>query len=325
VTGWATALVLTAGLGTRLFPLTLARSKCAAPVAGVPLVVRILRWLSSQGIRDAVLNLHHRPESVAAVVGDGTGTGCAVRYSWEGQEVLGSAGGPRHALPLLARERFFVVNGDTLTDLRLTDLAAAHEASGAEVTLAVVPNREPARYGGVLVEPGGEVTGFTRRGDPRPSWHFVGVQMADARAFESLPDNVRAESVGGLYTTRIASTPGAIRAWCTDGAFLDIGTPADYFRANVLVAEQEHVAWPLLGSDCAIAPSAEVATSILWNGVTVGPHARLDRCVVADRACVPASASYSECAVTPAPAQAIPPRGARIEAGLMVVPLRGQP
>src|SRR3954451_24324868 len=97
------ALLLTAGLGTRLRPLTYARAKPAVPVNGVPLVRRILTWLRRHGASDVVLNLHHRPQSIAAVVGDGGDLGLRVRYSWE-QPVLGSAGGPRHALPLLTEK-----------------------------------------------------------------------------------------------------------------------------------------------------------------------------------------------------------------------------
>ena len=92
------ALVLTAGLATRLRPLSLVRAKAAVPVAGTPLVLRILRQLAAAGITDAVLNLHHLPHTLAAVVGDGSDVGVRVRYSWE-MPVLGSAGGPRHALP----------------------------------------------------------------------------------------------------------------------------------------------------------------------------------------------------------------------------------
>ena len=94
------ALVLTAGLGTRLRPLTYIRAKAAVPVNGETLARRAVRWLVSHGITDLVLNLHHHPASITASVGDGTDMGARVRYSWE-QPVLGSAGGPRHALPLL--------------------------------------------------------------------------------------------------------------------------------------------------------------------------------------------------------------------------------
>src|SRR5450759_5100656 len=111
------ALVLTAGFGTRLRPLTDVRAKPAMPVAGEPMIRRIVAWLASHGIADVVLNLHHRPETLTAVVGDGSDLGVRARYSWEQPRVLGSAGGPRLALPIIGAETFFIINGDTLTDL----------------------------------------------------------------------------------------------------------------------------------------------------------------------------------------------------------------
>src|SRR5262245_19754304 len=146
------ALILTAGLGTRLRPLTDVRAKPAIPVGGEPMVRRIIRWLVSQGVSELVLNLHHRPETITAVVGDGSDLDASVRYSWEQPNVLGSAGGPRLALPLLGVNRFFVINGDTLTDVDLVALAGSHEQAGALVTLALVPNREFDWYGGVLLD-----------------------------------------------------------------------------------------------------------------------------------------------------------------------------
>src|SRR5579872_5378278 len=125
------ALVLAAGLGLRLRPLTLVRAKPAIPLAGEPLIRRILRWLGSRQVTDVVVNLHHLPETITAVVGDGSDLSVAVRYSWEQPCVLGSAGGPAHALPLVDAERFFIVNGDTLTNVDLAQLSAAHDTSRA--------------------------------------------------------------------------------------------------------------------------------------------------------------------------------------------------
>src|SRR5206468_8841769 len=133
------ALVLTAGLGTRLRPLTDVRAKPAIPVAGEPMIRRIITWLAAHGVTDLVLNLHHRPETLTAVVGDGADLSVRVRYSWE-PRILGSAGGPRQALPLVAADPFLVVNGDTIADVDLSVLAAAHDTSDAIVTLALVPN-----------------------------------------------------------------------------------------------------------------------------------------------------------------------------------------
>src|SRR6185436_7619074 len=114
-------LVLTAGIGSRLDPITRLVAKPAVPVAGRTLVERVLDWLRREGATDLVLNLHHRPQTIAAVVGDGAHLGVRVRYSWE-QPLLGSAGGPRRALELLQASRFIIVNGDTLTNVDLAGI-----------------------------------------------------------------------------------------------------------------------------------------------------------------------------------------------------------
>ena len=298
------ALLLTAGLGTRLRPLSCVRAKPALPVAGEALVRRVLRWLAASGVTDVVLNLHHRPETVCAAVGDGSGLGVRVRYSWE-NPILGSAGGPRRALPLLDADRFFIVNGDTLTSLGPTTLAAAHRASGALVTMAVVPNVEPQGYGGVIMAADGEVTGFVGRGSSRPSWHFIGVQMAEADAFAGLPDNEPAESVGMLYPELIRARPGSVRAVAVDATFSDIGTPADYLATSMAFAggaAETPLALPsvLAGARVTIAPSARLVRTVLWDDVEVGEGASLNECVVADRVRVPPGVRWTRLAVVPA-------------------------
>src|SRR6266566_4185358 len=182
------ALVLAAGLGTRLQPLTRARAMAAAPVDGEPLARRAIRWLVGHGIRDLVVNLHHKPETIAAAVGDGGDLGARVRYSWE-SPILGSAGGPRHALPLIfdqpspprgsggAGRTFLIVNGDTLTDVDLPRMIEQHRRTGALVTMALIPNPRPDKYGGVLLDAEQAVTAFTRRGNVQPSYHFIGPQV----------------------------------------------------------------------------------------------------------------------------------------------------
>ena len=141
--------MLAAGLGTRLRPLTSARAKPALPVAGSSLIERIVRWLAGHGVTDLIVNLHYRPETITARLGDGAGFGTRVRYSWE-QPVLGSAGGPRRAFSLARDERLWLVNGDTLADVPLAAMAEAHERSDALVTMAVIPNPDPSRQSSTL-------------------------------------------------------------------------------------------------------------------------------------------------------------------------------
>ena len=307
------ALVLTAGLGTRLQPLTLARAKAAAPVDGEPLVRRTIAWLVSHGLCDLVLNLHHKPETITAAVGDGSDLGARVRYSWE-SPVLGSAGGPRHALPLLlspaadlsrrsrteaeAERTFVLVNGDTLTNVDLPAMLAQHRRSRALVTMALIPNPRPDKYGGVALDAGHAVTGFTRRGSQTGGFHFIGPQIVEAEVFETLPDGVPAESVSGVYPRLMAERPGSVMGYVSAATFHDIGTPADLLRTSLdLAAADGRPDAPWWGRNSRVDPSARLTRSILWDDVTIGAGVSLLECVVADGVTIPDHASYTRCAI----------------------------
>ncbi|HEY1308413.1 MAG TPA: NDP-sugar synthase [Vicinamibacterales bacterium] len=288
------ALVLTAGLATRLRPLSFVRAKAALPVAGIPIVRRILTSLASAGITNAVLNLHHLPHTLTAHVGDGSDLGIRVRYSWE-TPVLGSAGGPRRALPLLGEEgrdsTFLIVNGDTLTNVDLVAVVNDHRRSGALVTMAVVPNTEPDKYGGIDVGDDGVFRGFVARGSTQPSWHFIGVQAAESAAFASVPADVP-HDVLTLYPALTAARPGSVRAYRTNGVeFFDIGTPSDYLRTSQLIAAREGVELGV-NEGVWIENGARVEESILWNDVVVGAGSMLRECVVTDGVRVPADTSW---------------------------------
>ena len=159
---------------------------------------RLLRYGANWGIRDFVLNLHYLPETITVHVGDGADLGVRVRYSFE-SPVLGSAGGPRKALPLLPEDPFFIINGDTLTNVDLHALAENHRQTGALVTIAVIPNDRPDRYGGLIVDSSGRFHSLVPPGSHVRSYHVVGVQMAHPSAFARLPVDEPAESIGALY------------------------------------------------------------------------------------------------------------------------------
>jgi mannose-1-phosphate guanylyltransferase len=295
------ALVLCAGLGTRLRPLTQVRAKPAIPVAGEAMIRRIAAWLAANGVDDLVVNLHHRPETLTACLGDGSDLGVRVRYSWELPRILGSAGGPRLARATVGAETFFIINGDTLTDVDLGAVAAAHDASGALVTLALVPNRECLRYGGVRVAADGAITGFVRRGPAAEgSYHYIGVQLVAARVFDGIAAGEAASTIGGLYDAMIAERPGSVRAVISDAAFYDVGTTADYWRTSralaapstTLGAGASGSAESPPGARVEIDTSARVTRSILWDDVTVGAAAHLDECIVTDGVHVAPGASH---------------------------------
>ena len=298
------ALVLTAGLGTRLRPLSFVRAKGALPVAGEPLVRRILRWLAAAGVEDAVLNLHHRPETLTAVVGDGSDLGLRVRYSWE-TPVLGSAGGPKRAIPLLGASRFLIVNGDTLTDLDVQALLADHERSGALVTMAVVPNAAPEKYSGLGMNDDGVMTHVVARGSAERSFHFFGVQVVEAAAFASVPPDVPYETVKTLYPALLAARPGSVRLFRSSAESFDIGTPADYLDSSLRIAEREGRGL-IAGRGAQIAADARIERSILWDDVVVEPGAMLKECIVTDGARVPADTSWHGVTLRTATAELAP-------------------
>jgi NDP-sugar pyrophosphorylase family protein len=344
------ALVLTAGLATRLRPLSFVRAKAALPVAGVPLVRRILSTLAKAGTTDVVLNLHHLPHTLTALVGDGADLGLRVRYSWE-SPVLGSAGGPRRAVPLLAGlsrasvsesrglsrasvsesrglsrasvsesrgSTFLIVNGDTLTDVDVRALIDDHRRSRALVTIAVVPNTEPQKYSGIALDDDGSFIGIVKRGASERSWHVIGVQVAEAEAFLSLPDNVPHESIRELYPSLVAAHPGAVRGFRTKAEFFDIGTPADYLSTSLMLAEREGVD-VIARSGAVVAAHARVERSILWDDVVVGEGSMLRECIVTDGVRVPADTSWHGVTIRVANGEIGP--GERVIEGLAIGPL----
>jgi NDP-sugar pyrophosphorylase family protein len=287
--------MLTAGLGTRLRPLSFVRAKPAVPVAGEPLVRRLLRYGAGWGIRDFVLNLHYLPETITAQVGDGSDLGVKVRYSFE-SPVLGSAGGPRKALALLPDEAFFIINGDTLTNVDLHSMAANHRETGALVTIAVIPNERPDRYGGLIVDSTGRFHSVVPPGSRVRSYHVVGVQIAHPSAFARLPVNQPAESIGALYKELVRENLGHVRAFLCDADFWDVGTPADYLDACLSIGRAEGGGLQI-GRGSNLDDSAHLTDSVIWDDVSVGAGATLERCIVADGVTIPSGARFRNSAI----------------------------
>jgi mannose-1-phosphate guanylyltransferase len=270
------------------------------PVGDEALACRILRGLAAAGIEAAVLNLHHLPHTVTREVGDGSQCGLRVRYSWEQPRVLGSAGGPRHALPLVDGDSVLVVNGDTLCDMPLRELWEAHEASGALVTLGLMPHPQPGRYGGVVIDapvpaPGdasrssradsstlalasGAVTGFVPRTSQVPSVHYPGIQLIRREVLEPLADGTPSESVLEIYPRMIASQPGAIRGVVFDAHFDDVGTVDDYRRTCTTLAGDAD--GNVISPGALVASSATLRGCIVWPGAIVPADCVLRNVVV---------------------------------------------
>ena len=286
------AIVLTAGLGTRLRPLSDILAKPAMPVGAEALACRILTRLADAGIREAVLNLHHLPHTVTRAIGDGSQCGIRVRYSWEQPRVLGSAGGPRHALPLVDGDTVLIVNGDTLCDMPIRALWDVHLRSGALVTRGLMRHPQPGRYGGVVLDApvaaqgegvlaAGASAGFVPRTSPVPSVHFPGIQLVQREVLAPLPDDTPSESVLEVYPRLMASHPGTVRGAVFDAHFDDVGTVDDYRRTCLRLAGDAH--GNVIDATAVLSASATIRNTIVWPGAHVPDDCLLENAIVTGR------------------------------------------
>ena len=315
------AVVLCAGLGTRLRPLTYVRAKPAVPGAGETLIRRILRRLAGAGVRTAVVNLHHLPHTITREVGDAADLGVKVRYSWE-PRILGSGGGPRLALDLLETDRAWIVNGDTLTDVSLEAMATAHARSGARVTLALVDNPTPHRYGGIAIDEAGRVRRFVGPGSAERSWHFVGVQLVERDVYDGVLPGEPVDSLRQVYRPLMDQDARAVQGFVSHASFADLGIPADYMTTCATIARAEGRTATTPGFRSRIDPTAHLERTILWDAVEIGPNVTLRGCIVTDGVAVPAGTVLDDTMILLA--SDVPEGiGARTMAGLALIPLVG--
>lgn len=229
-------MVLCAGLGTRLRPLTARVPKPAVPVCGVPLVRYSLALLAGAGVRRAVVNVHHLPDVMAAEAGAAArALGLPLTVSRE-PVIAGTGGALREARAALrGADELLLVNGDVLFDVDLGAALAAHRASGALATMVLLPMPAGARYAAVEVDAGGAVRRIAGRFGPggeglRP-WHFSGVHVLSAALLDAVPaEPFEADVNRHVYPPLMAS--GAIRGHVAAGYWNDLGTPERYLEAN---------------------------------------------------------------------------------------------
>lgn len=221
-----TAVVLSAGLGTRLRPLTDTTPKVLLPVAGEPLLFHTLRLLAGAGVKRAGINLHHLGDVVREAVGDGRKFGLEVVYSEE-PELLGSAGAVRKLAPAIDG-RFAILYGDVLTDLDLGRLERFHEAHEAVMTLALTHAEDPTRCGVVEIDDSGRVLSFAEK--PRAARPdadtSAAVYVCEPEVLSSIGDGF--SDFGSDVIPSLIESGEPVYGMRTNAYFQDIGTPEGY-------------------------------------------------------------------------------------------------
>ena len=300
-------MVLAAGEGTRLRPLTLVLPKPLVPVANEPLLARTLRLLADQNVRDVAVNLFHRPQAILDTLGDGRALGLSdLRYSFE-ETLLGTAGGVRRVGPDFLNETFLVLYGDNLYHFDVAPLVAFHRDKKAVATIATFHAANPSACGLVITDENGRVTRFQEK--PPPAEVFTntanaGVYVLEPVIFDHLPPGDFALDWGkdvfpGLLDGgRVFSCP-------LNGYLQDTGTPETYRQANrdalegragpapngligrTLRGENTQIAqdavfdgWNVVGHNGIVASGAHLTDTILWANCRIESGAQITGAVL---------------------------------------------
>ena len=284
------AMILAAGFGTRLFPLTIDRTKPAIPFLGKPLVGYVAEYVARFGFKEIVVNLHHQPDSVIEALGDGSVFGVHINYTREEPHILGTAGALDNARHLLKDEPFLIVNGKIITDIDIGSLVEAHRASGALATMVLKPNVKREKFT-VVETQDGFVTGFGPHAKPfseeeirdttsdlTPPLMFTGIHILDPRVFDYIPRGVFSDIVMDVYRPALAKGD-KIAAHVADGKWYELSTIPRYLDISLAMMEGTDI---FTGTNCNVDVEAVVRDSVFWDNVTVQAGANLYRTIVAD-------------------------------------------
>lgn len=293
------AMILSAGYGTRLWPLTEDRTKPAIPILGKPLVGYVAEYLARHGCDEIVVNLHHRPESVRRALGDGSRFGVKLHYVEE-PEILGTSGAVDNARSLLDGETFVVINGKIITDIDLNAALETHRRTQALATLVLLPN--PARERFSIVETAqGMLKGFGGMpakeafASAEAPLMFTGIQVFEPRLFEYIPRGVFSHSVTDVFPHAIAEGE-KLAVHVAHETWYELSTIQRYLDISLRLLSKvgEDVA---SGKGCDISSGAEVSQSVLWDNVVVESGARVNRAVLGDNVRVGAGEVIENAAV----------------------------
>lgn len=332
-------MILAAGLGTRLRPLTFTRPKPLVPLGTRPLIGWAVEAYLRSGIDELIINLHHLPEPIERHVRATYGDRAGLHFSFEA-EILGTGGAVKRVRPLVGiDEELFLVNGDTV---QFPSFAELRERRRSHDALAALSLRHPPaddRFTSVWLD-GERITGFGEgTGEPLM---FAGAHCMAPRIFSRFPSRDEFGIVDRVYQPALAEGSETIAGLVQDGLWFDIGTPRRYLAADaamLLAMRRGEVAVPQgssLRGDAVLSEGAEVTgtasrssigaacriegsveDSVLWEGCAIGPDVRLTRCIVADGVVLNGRLDLNETVIC-GDSPAIPPDLPRLQGAVMV-------
>jgi NDP-sugar pyrophosphorylase family protein len=289
-------MILAAGLGTRLHPLSYEMPKPIVPVLGRPLCTWAMAFLARSGVRSFVLNLHQHPRMIQQSIMGWAGKRTPVHFTVE-PEILGTGGGIGNARQHLKGGTFVTANGDAIVRFDFARALAFHRRKKSLATLVLFPNLQ-RRYTPVWIRPSGRITGFgADAGDGSLSGFYTGVQIVEPELLDLIPHGKPSCIIRDVYIPLIAG--GApVHGFLTKGAFREFGTPADYLRETMALLEEPSERDPIPQFS---APGVEVHPPVwvsprarIAPGAVIGPGA-----VIEENASIEAGAAVSNALVWP--------------------------
>ncbi len=289
------AMILAAGYGTRLWPLTVDRTKPAIPFLGRPLVGYVAEYLARNGFDEIAVNLHHQPESVRAALGDGSRFGVRFTYTEE-PVILGPSGALDNARWFLEGSAFVVINGKIITDIDLRAALEKHRRSDALATLVLLRNTGREKFTPVQTD-AGLITGFGGSPDEfdQEPLMFTGIQILEPRIFDYIPRGVFSHTVTDVYLPAIAKGE-RLAAHVATGMWYELSTVQRYLDITLALLSQSGRDVDM-GRGCVAEEGAEVREAILWDEVRVERGARVRRAVLGEGVRVPAGETIERAAV----------------------------
>lgn len=226
------AMIMAAGVGTRLHPLTKDIPKPMVPIAGRPLMEHIVYLLRSHGFTDLVANLHYLPEKIQNYFGDGLRFGVKLKCSYE-PELMGTAGGVKNNQEFLDAT-FVVVSGDALTDINLEAFLRFHKQKGAMASIALKPMEEVERFGVVIIDSEGRITSFQEKPKKEEALSNLvntGIYIFEPEIFDYIPTG-EVYDFGKHLFPRLAAERAPFYGYVTEDYWCDVGNLEAYSKAQ---------------------------------------------------------------------------------------------
>ncbi len=226
-------MILAAGLGTRLRPLTDLISKPMVPIVNKPVMAHIIELLKKLNFEEIIVNLHWYPEAIKNYFKDGAAFGVNIHYSYE-DKLLGTAGGVKNAKDFFGNKTFLIMSGDALTDIDLKDLIKFHKQKNRLCTMVLTTVDEPSAYGVVILNEEKRITGFQEKppqGKEKSKLANSGIYVFEPEIFNYIPDDEFYDFGADVFPQTVEeNTP--IYGYINYRYWNDVGSLSEYMRGN---------------------------------------------------------------------------------------------